>query len=125
MNIDIKNMIITIIILLLLDLIYIYLIYETFTDQIYNIQNGTNMKINIIGAIICYIFLSYGLNYFIFKENKSNIDAFKLGLVIYGVYDTTNYATLDKWNYKFAMIDTLWGGILFYSTTFLMNKFFL
>jgi uncharacterized membrane protein len=125
MNIDIKNMIITIIILLLLDLIYINCIYKTFSNQIYDIQNGSNMKINVIGAIICYIFLSYGLNYFILKDKKSTFDAFKLGLVIYGVYDTTNYATFEKWNYKFAIIDTLWGGILFYLTTFLMNKFFL
>ena len=32
----------------------------------------------------------------------------------------TNYALLDKWNIKTGVIDTLWGGVLFALTTFLI-----
>jgi uncharacterized membrane protein len=57
------------------------------------------------------------LNYFIIKNNRSILEAFLFGLVIYGVYDSTNYAMLKKWNPYLAMMDTLWGGVLFATTT--------
>jgi uncharacterized membrane protein len=49
-----------------------------------------------------------------------------VGVVIYGVYDSTNYATLSNYTASFALKDTLWGGILFASVTYLtyqLNKF--
>ena len=45
------------------------------------------------------------------------MDAFLLGIVIYGVYESTNYAILKNWNIKAVALDTLWGGILFALTT--------
>jgi uncharacterized membrane protein len=45
-----------------------------------------------------------------------------LGMVIYGVYETTTYAILQKWRLETVVKDTLWGGILFYLTTFLTYK---
>lgn len=34
------------------------------------------------------------------------------GLVLYGVYDMTNYALLKHYSLKMAMIDICWGGFL-------------
>jgi len=76
-------------------------------------------------AFLCYIFLVIGLNYFILEKKKSIWDAFLLGLVIYGVYETTNYAIFDKWQTMMVVIDTLWGGILFALTTGIIKKFFI
>ena len=47
------------------------------------------------------------------------MDAFLLGLVIYGIYEFTNKAILTKWTYTTVVMDTVWGGILFASVTFL------
>mgnify|MGYP001228872730 CR=1 FL=1 len=58
------------------------------------------------------ILLVFGLYYFIISQNKKVFDAFLLGLVIYGVYESTNYALLKDWNFSTLVIDTLWGGIL-------------
>jgi len=44
-----------------------------------------------------------------------------LGIVIYGVYETTNYALLKDLSILTVIIDTLWGGLLFASTTYLVN----
>ncbi len=63
-----------------------------------------------------------GLNYFIIKPKRSISDAFLLGLVIYGVYETTNWAIFNKWSVKSVIIDTLWGGILFASTAFIVRS---
>ena len=79
------------------------------------------MKINFLGAALCYIFLVTGLNYFIIKPKKSVYDAFLLGLVIYGVYETTNYALFKNWSILTVIMDTLWGGLLFALTTYIVN----
>jgi uncharacterized membrane protein len=111
-----NNYIIIGVIILLLDSIYLYNIKNMANSQIIAIQNRPiNMKI--YGAILCYILLVFGLNYFIINNHKSILDAFLLGIVIYGVYETTNYALFDNWTISFAIIDTVWGGILFALTT--------
>jgi len=109
------------IIVLLIDSIFLYSIKDLFSKQIFQIQNS-EPQINIIGAIITYIFIILSLYWFIIKENKSLMDAFILGLCIYGVYEYTNYSLLKNWNFKTTVIDTIWGGLLFTLSTFFYNK---
>ena len=79
------------------------------------------MEINYLGAALCYIFLIVGINYFIIKPKRSVSDAFLLGIVIYGVYETTSLALLKNWSILTVIIDTLWGGLLFAATTYVVN----
>ena len=113
-------MLISAIILITIDFVYLNLVKDYFQKQVLSIQ-GSQMKINFLGAAICYIFLITGLNYFIIKPKKSVYDAFLLGLVIYGVYETTNYALFKNWSILTVIMDTLWGGILFALTTYIIN----
>ena len=69
---------------------------------------GQPMKLRIEGAIPVYIFLAYML-----LQTNSSQQAFLNGLAIYGVYDFTNYALIQNYDLKFALADTLWGGVLF------------
>lgn len=108
------------IMLITIDFMYLRLIRSHFSKQIQAVQ-GSPMKVNYLGVAICYIFLIIGLNYFIIKPRKSVSDAFLLGLIIYGVYETTNYALLSKWSLFTVIVDTLWGGILFATTTYLIH----
>lgn len=105
-----------------IDMIYLNLMKNYFSKQIQSVQ-GSPIKMRVLGAAICYIFLIIGLNYFIIKPNRSVSDAFLLGIVIYGVYETTNYALLSKWSMLTVILDTLWGGVLFAVTTYLINLF--
>jgi uncharacterized membrane protein len=111
-----KQLIVSSIAMLLLDAIYLSSFSNFFNTLVGKIQ-GTKIKLNIFGAIGCYMLLILGLNYFILAPRKPIADAFLLGLVIYGVYETTNYAILANWNMKAVALDTLWGGILFALTT--------
>jgi len=113
---SVREVLISIVALLVLDGIYIYLTHKIFADQIVNVQRVV-MTLKPMGALVCYILLIAGLNYFIIQRNRSIPEAFFLGLVIYGVYDSTNYATLKKWEANVAIMDTLWGGSLFALTT--------
>jgi uncharacterized membrane protein len=101
-----------------IDFIYLNVMKGYFFRQIQSVQ-GTAPKMNYLGAALCYIFLIVGINYFIIKPRKSISDAFLLGIVIYGVYETTNYALLKNWSILTVILDTLWGGILFATTTYI------
>jgi len=109
------------IIFISLDFFYLKFMKNYFDNQIQKIQ-GTKITLNLFGALICYILLILGLNYFIIKQHKSISDAFLLGIVIYGVYETTNLALLKNWSLLTVFLDTLWGGILFALTTAIIYK---
>lgn len=34
------------------------------------------------------------------------------GLIVYGIYDLTNLAILEKWTLRVTIADILWGGVL-------------
>ena len=50
------------------------------------------------------------------------INAFLLGLGVYGVYETTNLAIFKKWDPIIGILDTIWGGILFSLTYYIFLK---
>ena len=108
------------IIFISIDFVYLNVMKGYFDNQIKMIQ-GSPIKMNYLGAAICYILLIVGINYFIIKPRKSVSDAFLLGIVIYGVYETTNYALFKNWSFLTVIIDTLWGGLLFAATTYIVN----
>ncbi len=113
-------MLISAIVFISIDFIYLNVMKGYFDKQIQSVQ-GSQTKMNYLGAALCYIFLIVGINYFIIKPKKSITDAFLLGIVIYGVYETTNYAIFKNWSLLSVIIDTLWGGLLFASTTYIVN----
>ena len=115
------KLLITAIIFVVLDSIYLNLIKDYFVKQI-NLVQGSPIKIDFLAILLCYIFLIFGINYFIIQPNRSIQDAFILGIIIYGVYETTNKALLTKWSWLTVIMDTLWGGILFALTTYIIKK---
>lgn len=108
------------VILIAIDFVYLNSMKGYFNNQIRKVQ-GSEIRMNYLGAAICYLLLVAGINYFIIEPRKSISDAFFLGIVIYGVYETTTYALLKDWSITTVIIDTLWGGILFALTTYIIN----
>ena len=113
---NLKLLIISAIVFVFIDSAYLYVIKNYFANQIKIVQ-GSPMKLNIIATLFCYVILIFGINYFIIQPRRTAKDAFLLGLVIYGVFETTNMALFTKWAWLTVLIDTLWGGILFAVTT--------
>ncbi len=105
------------ILVVVFDSVYLNLIKGYFGKQIKSVQ-GEPMKLDVTGALLCYVFLIFGINYFIIRKRASVLDAFLLGLVIYGVFELTNKALFKNWWYTSVFIDTLWGGILFALVTY-------
>jgi uncharacterized membrane protein len=109
------------IVLIILDSTYLYLMGGYFKRQVKAVQ-GSPLELNLVGAALCYVFIIFGLNYFIIKNRKSVKDAFLLGIVIYAIFELTNLALFKNWHIFSVLIDTLWGGILFGLTTGIVYK---
>jgi uncharacterized membrane protein len=108
--------------MLVLDFIFLGNFKNFFNRQIMAVQND-NITINYYGAIMCYLVMIFGLYYFIIKDKKPLLDAFILGLVIFSVYETTNLTLFNNWNYTTVIVDSIWGGILFTITTYVVYYF--
>ena len=111
----------TAIVFVVLDGFYLNLTKNYFNKQVRSIQ-GSDIKMNFIAVAITYIFLIYGLNYFIIQRNKSVKDAALLGLIIYAVYEFTNLSIFTNWALLSTLIDTTWGALLFGLTTAIVYK---
>jgi len=92
-----------------------------FGELVAKIQR-TAMQLRIEGAIVVYILLALGLYYFIVKPGLSAWQAGLLGLVIYGTFDYTNYAMFKNYDLKIAIMDTMWGSLLFALTTLILRE---
>jgi uncharacterized membrane protein len=121
MNINIKKVVLSIVLLICLDFIFLNLFADNFKQQVLNVQHSP-MRLKLLPSIVCYIVLVFGINYFILQRDSKVLDAILLGIVINTVYETTNMAIFDKWDVKLVIVDSLWGGILFGSTTFIINN---
>ena len=120
-----KNIIKLSIIFCVIDYFYLSseLISNLFNNLIKKIQ-GDNIKLNLPYIFCCYIFLIFGLYYFVINNKNINnnqkiINAGLLGLVIYGVYETTNASILKDWTLDTVLLDTVWGITLFSLSTFI------
>jgi uncharacterized membrane protein len=109
------------IVFVILDGFYLNLTKDYFNKQVKSIQ-GSDIKANFIAIGITYIFLIYGLNYFIIQKNRPVKDAALLGLVIYAVYEFTNLSIFTNWSVLSTIIDTTWGAVLFGLTTAIVYK---
>jgi uncharacterized membrane protein len=79
---------------------------------------GSPLQMRYGSAIIVYLFLAYML-----LQTTSAQQAFLYGVCIYGVYDFTNHALLENYDWKFGIADTLWGGVLFVIARHLLKAF--
>lgn len=109
---------------LVLDYLFLFLISGRVSKIIFRIQ-GSKMIVDKMYASIVYLFLFLQLYYFIWLKKGTYVEAFVLGSTSYGIYEFTNMALFKHWDYKLALIDTLWGGILYtlsiYITRYIMS----
>lgn len=120
----------SLIIFTLLDFIWIMTNYSRYNDLISHIS-GEKITINYLGVIITYILLFIGLQKFVFP-NIDNNNLFLssihygglFGFVIYGTYSFTNLSIFKKYSFNIAIMDTIWGSLLYILTTIISCYFF-
>jgi len=101
------NMFLTIVVIIAIDFPWLYFGSSMSGPMIKSIQ-GSDISLRWFPAFMVYVAVAY-----LVHLPKTNMEAFLLGLCVYGVYDGTNYASLKNYTLTFAVLDTLWGGTLF------------
>jgi uncharacterized membrane protein len=118
---NIKEFILFAVLLTCIDAAYLSSISTFFNKQVKDIQ-GTDIKLNPLSTVLCYILLVSGLYYFAIMKNFTLLDTFILGIFVYGVYELTNHAIFKKWRWDTVGLDTIWGGILFTISVMIFKK---
>jgi uncharacterized membrane protein len=112
----IKQILVTIISFLIIDIIWIQLVvnkqYESnLPDELLAAQP------NVISAVVFYLIFCLSLWFLIISKHADSISdtlvrAFVFGIATYATYSLTNLAVLNGWSLQIAIADTLWGGVL-------------
>lgn len=121
-GIDLKIFFYIFFLLLLLDAVYISIFSLFFNTLFKRVQGGRNLSLRYGAFVATYLFMASIIYYFRLVKKFTINEMFLLGFSIYGVYELTNYTTLLDWNMKMVVLDTIWGGSLFATTTLLMKK---
>lgn len=124
------------VILLALDFTWIKMMMPMYSSTFTMVQ-GSALIVKLDGALVSYFLMFVSLLCLVFPMIKNDrtlsnkfLLSFKhagiLGLVIYGIYNATNYATLKGYIFKTALFDTLWGVTVYtlsvYCTLLVLGK---
>ena len=103
---------------MVLDGIWLGVVMKSFYREqlapIVRLANG-GIAPNWPAAIVVYVLLGTGIALFVVPRATTLSSAAGLGallgLVVYGVYDFTNYSTLRQWPFVLTLADTAWGTL--------------
>ena len=124
----IKTFFIALIVFFIIDVFWIYFV----ATPMYKQEVSSLMELKIPPALLFYVIFLLGLIFFVINPNQDNtllnvflIGAF-FGLVTYGTYDLTVYASMNIFSLKLVVADILWGmflsGAVATLTVFTINK---
>ncbi len=109
-------------IFLLIDLFWLGVVMKGFYSQELGElarRNGAALAPRWGAAMLVYLLIPGGIILFVrplLGENGTAWQAFGwgalFGLVLYGVYDLTNLAVLEKWTVRMTLADMAWGCVL-------------
>lgn len=99
--------------LLVLDAMYLGIHSSFLKETMERIQGP--IRVRYLPAVFVYVCLTV-LVYKLIQYRVSDLDAFLVGALVYGIYEGTNYAVFRGWPLYLFFVDTLWGGLLIYLT---------
>lgn len=106
-------------ILLMVDLVYLTLMTGHFKKLVKDIQKS-ELSLKLVPTFFVYVSIVMAWYLFVERNSKQKVqDSFMLGVLMYGMYDLTNYAIFKNWDIKTVVIDTLWGGTLYSLSTYI------
>jgi uncharacterized membrane protein len=118
-----KKELVAITTLLVLDLVWLNLYmgprYQTMIKEI----QSEKMIVNTMSAFSAYLLMIIALVVFVIRKNFTLLEAFLFGVCLYGVYDFTCGAVFKKWDFNLAIVDIIWGGVVYMTSIYVANQF--
>lgn len=108
------------------------IIWFSFVGDIYDAayepmraEFNTDLTPNLLAAsTMVYFFIALAITFFVLPRIDEKTDytitffwGGFLGLIIYGIYDLTNYILFVEWPLRIAIMDMCWGFLVFGLTT--------
>lgn len=121
----ISTLTILLVLILIIEMIYLYTHKDQILKMIESIQKFENTNIKMYSAIIGYVLMAFSLYLSTIKYEFTYLDILLLGICVNGVCQAFSFALLNKWSLTLAIINTLWGGLLFLSVAFLYRNIIL
>jgi uncharacterized membrane protein len=85
-------------------------------NRVFAELQGQPLQVRIIPAVLVYILMIVGVWFFAVAPSTSWSEAAGrgalIGVIMYGLYDLTNYATLVNYPLEYAVSDMMWGTFL-------------
>ena len=107
--------------LLILDVLWLSLFMgNRYQIMIPKIQKE-KMILNYYYAIGAYLLMIYLLINVVDKYEMNLLEAFLFGFSLYGVYDLTCGSIFNNWNFKLSLIDMIWGGFVYMTSSYVMS----
>lgn len=127
-----KQFLLAFILFIVFDFIWLGFVMKDFNmrqlAEIGRIENGV-FQMQLAPALITYILMALALPLYVLPRlarQSSHLNAFlagaPLGLIIYGVFDTTNLAILKNYPLAFVVPDIAWGTVVFGLVTVITAK---
>jgi uncharacterized membrane protein len=108
--------------LITLDFMYLYLNQEWYIKET-ELSQSKMFELKWTGVFLRYLTQIVGLNIFVLQNGGSVSSAFLFGLIIYGNYIGTNYATISRFDESLAFFDFLKGGTIMALTAYIAYLF--
>ena len=115
--------------LLLVDLGWISAAKPMYAQMVSTVQ-GKAMRVDIRAVVVAYMLVIGAIVWVVFPRIQKTTTHLRamghgatVGLVIYGIFNATNMAMFSEYRLAPALIDTLWGTLLFAACAWVYRAF--
>lgn len=117
---SLKVFVLTLLFCFMVDMLWLgFIAKQIYQNELATILRKSNgmMAPNWASASLVYLAIVVGIMFFVLPKFPDSyfytlLTGGLFGLIVYAVYDCTNYAVLQNWTLKITVIDVAWGTFL-------------
>ena len=130
MNVTPRMYVVSAVLMLVMDAIWLSINKPMYSRLVQGIQ-GSEMRVKMVPALIAYIIMYVGMIVLVIptilaSKDNSLTNVIKVagtfGFSVYGIFNATNMAIFKNYSAVTAVLDTLWGTLLYTFVAFVVVR---
>jgi len=119
---------------IVLDFIYFSAFASKFTQKqlgpLLKLDAEGKMQFNYFAGLLVYALMAFAIVLFVLPKTnglspiKSGLWAAALGIIMFGLYELTNFSFIKGWSLPYVFTDIVWGAVAFFLTTLIVKMVF-